>query len=248
MALEEPRPVTNRDIFDNYVRHVTGAAYIDETPKRILQKLEDGDSSVRTAANAVAIAQAAFLMTVVYSPNEDPEWLTGVRRLRHRFAELSGTISTNFSQFLNDSLEQVQAVDKTGADPETAKFMKDVGTALEIWGLLTKSPAWLWESSELRHLSTDDPALSLSRDSLLAQDVNFALLRAEFFQGEDSTAHSEDSLPDAFRFFGSEYAHYEPAFVGVYATDNPDRNWHLATKWHRRYLASMMAHPKNAGY
>ena len=240
MALEEPRPVTNRDIFDNYVRHVIGTAYMDETPERILQRLEDGDTSVRTATNAVAIAQAAFLMTVVYSPNEEPAWLKGLWRLRHRFAELSSVISTNLHQFLNDSYAQIQAVDSKSADLETAKLMQDVGTALGHWGLLAKSSTWLWESSGIRHLPTDDPAFSLNKSSLLAQDVNFALLRAEFLQGEYSTEHSEDSLPDSFRFFGSEYAHYEPTFVGVYASDNPDHNWHFATKWHRRYLASMI--------
>ena len=235
MTTDDHQNETNQAIFDDYVRRTlkgTGVEYIEEGPERILQIVENGDISMEMAVNAIAIAQAAFLMTAVYTPYEEPEWLKGVWALRRRFGEIAESVLKCLGDFLDKTHDQLKSLDTRNGDPETYSLMRNLGTALVHLDLIAASPKWQWESSEL----PDRPRQIWAENSLIVQDIEFALRRAEFFRSEGTGEIYE------YRGQTRNADYYEPDFTADYVEDtsNSAIEWQLSTKWHRRYVASVI--------
>ncbi len=229
MATEQPREETNKDIFDDYVRQAAGDEYIDKPAEVIFERLENGEESLALCINALAITQAAFMMTVVYAPYKEPEWKREVRGLRRRFSEVASQVLKGIESSIRDTAGQWVDKKAVGSDLEQRRVFQNFMKGVNCYRLLTVSPQWLWEFSELPSLSTDQIDEAFLRESVIAQDIDFALRRADFFQKQDGENGS------LYRFYGEESAYYEPVFLALFAED---RGWPATTKWHRRYAAS----------
>ena len=250
MTTDDQRIETNQDIFDDYVRHVlkdAGVDYIEESPESILQAVENGEITMELIVRAVAIAQAAFMMTAVYTPYDEPEWVRETWKLRGAFSRIGESITRHVSTFTEDFVAKAKddplgledfLISHVGHHWTASRTGSMLVTVSSIGEHLAKSPQWQWESTKSPP-SIFDLDSAPETDLLFVQDIDFALRRAEFLSGEGF------GFEDIYQHKGQrvDLARYEPRLVSIYVEMFPlsATRWPFRTKWRRRYLASVIS-------